>query len=240
MLNAVTIRSWCLGLAACLLLPLSLFGDEIAPADQRFKAADTAEVPDFQRHVVPLLGRLGCNGRSCHGSFQGRGGLRLSLFGYDFEMDHDSLTAPASAGIQNRIDRQKPAESLIIQKPTFQIDHEGGERFRVDSWEHHLLQCWIRAGAEGVSKPRELSHLEMEPAEVVFGSSPQPVQLRVVAVWDNGEREDVTPLCRFRTNDEAVVTADEDGRTDLGRQRRYSRDCVLRQRCEFSSCHAAG
>ena len=26
--------------------------------------APTAEVPDFQRHVSPLLGRLGCNGRA--------------------------------------------------------------------------------------------------------------------------------------------------------------------------------
>src|SRR2546428_843020 len=40
-----------------------------APADRRFAAAESEEVPSFQRHVVPLLGRLGCNGRACHGSF---------------------------------------------------------------------------------------------------------------------------------------------------------------------------
>jgi hypothetical protein len=34
--------------------------------------------------VGPLLGRLGCNGRACHGSFQGQGGFQLSLFGYDY------------------------------------------------------------------------------------------------------------------------------------------------------------
>ena len=31
-------------------------------ADLRF-ASSTAEVPNFQRHVLPLMGRLGCNGR---------------------------------------------------------------------------------------------------------------------------------------------------------------------------------
>src|SRR5687767_9600595 len=51
----------------------------LAPASNRYRAADALEVPDFQRHVVPLLGRLGCSGRACHGSFQGQGGFRLSL-----------------------------------------------------------------------------------------------------------------------------------------------------------------
>ena len=47
---------------------------------------------DFQKHVAPLLGRLGCNARACHGSFQGQGGFQLSLFGYDFEADHQALS----------------------------------------------------------------------------------------------------------------------------------------------------
>src|SRR6056297_326884 len=63
----------------------------IAPISERFVKAETDEVPNFQKHVVPLLGRLGCNGRACHGSFQGRGGLQLSLFGYDFQSDHAAL-----------------------------------------------------------------------------------------------------------------------------------------------------
>ena len=51
--------------------------------------ADSTEVPSLQRHVLPLMGRLGCTGRACHGSFQGQGGFRLSLFGYDFKTDHE-------------------------------------------------------------------------------------------------------------------------------------------------------
>lgn len=44
-------------------------GSEIIPAaSARFAAEDASETPDFQRHVSPLLGRLGCNGRACHGS----------------------------------------------------------------------------------------------------------------------------------------------------------------------------
>src|SRR5271166_2216087 len=42
------------------------------PASERFAAAKTTEAPDFRRQVLPLFGRLGCNGRACHGSFQGQ------------------------------------------------------------------------------------------------------------------------------------------------------------------------
>ena len=188
--------------------------DEIPAASLRFANPNTNEVPDFQKHVVPLLGRLGCNGRNCHGSFQGRGGFRLSLFGYDFKMDHSALTGKASSRNGARVNRDEPANSLIIQKPTLGVDHEGGDRFSVGSWEHHLLQRWIAGGTSGTAVPRELKRLEIEPREVVFKADRRdsgPVALRVVAVWEDDDREDVTPLCRFRTNDDSVVTVDSNG-----------------------------
>ena len=75
----------------CLLAAPAMANDKVlGPADQRY-AKVTTESPDFQRHVSPLLGKLGCNGRACHGSFQGRGGFQLSLFGYDFNADHEQL-----------------------------------------------------------------------------------------------------------------------------------------------------
>src|SRR5262245_52011113 len=80
-----------LGAVAALVLCTGAGANEVLPpASARF-AAKTEEVPDFQRHVVPLFGRMGCNGRACHGSFQGQGGFRLSLFGYDFAADRDAL-----------------------------------------------------------------------------------------------------------------------------------------------------
>jgi len=100
-----------------------------APISERFTPADVTEEPNFQRHISPLLGRLGCNGRSCHGSFQGRGGFRLSLFGYDFQADYAELLK----GDPVRANKDKPLESLIIVKPTDADMHEGGQRYKVGS-----------------------------------------------------------------------------------------------------------
>lgn len=194
-----------------LLFPIVALGEDRPAVDQRYAESVVDETPDFQKHVVPLLGRLGCNGRSCHGSFQGRGGLRLSLFGYDFKMDHAALTAASPTTKTPRVNLTNPDESLIVAKPSLQVDHEGGERFAQDSWEHRLLKRWIETGAKKTSVPRELQRIEIEPSEIVFSAAPSPVRLRVVATWEDGSREDVTPLCRFRTNDDSIVTVDRDG-----------------------------
>lgn len=190
-------------------LPAANAAEVLPPASQRFAAASGPEVPSFQRHVLPLLGRLGCNGRACHGSFQGQGGFRLSLFGYDFQADHAALTG----GDRPRVNRQSPMESLMLAKPTRTVAHKGGKRFAVASWQHHLLLRWIEAGAAGV-KPEDATFvtLEVEPREIVFGKVGESAQLKVTAVWSDGGREEVTPLCRFRSNDEAIATISEDGR----------------------------
>ncbi|MCP4190776.1 MAG: DUF1553 domain-containing protein [Planctomycetaceae bacterium] len=128
--------------------------DHLPSADLRFEDRHTSSVPDFQRHVVPLLGRLGCNGAKCHGSFQGQGDLRLSLFGFDFEADHKALRADASSEPGKRLDVNRPEESLIVLKPTEQIAHDGGKRLQVDSWEYHLLLRWIESGGTGAERAK--------------------------------------------------------------------------------------
>ncbi|MCA9216024.1 MAG: DUF1553 domain-containing protein [Planctomycetales bacterium] len=207
------VRTFFIAIYGCV-ISVAQLAAHTPPASQRFASSETVEIPDFQRHVVPLLGRLGCNGRSCHGSFQGRGDFRLSLFGYDFDMDAKALHAFGATVDGKRVDCDDPASSLVLQKPTLQIDHEGGERFKLDSWEYRMLARWIEAGAKGAAAPRELSHLEVEPPEVVFDSqaTKNTVQLRVIAVWEDQHREDVTPLCRFRSNDDSIVTADQEGK----------------------------
>lgn len=192
-----------------LLWPAALqAGDVLPQASQRFAAAEGEEVPSFRRHLLPLMGRLGCNGRACHGSFQGRGGFRLSLFGYDFKADHEALTA----GEEPRVDLLDPSVSLILQKPTLAIDHEGGRRMDDGSWQYHVFRRWVAAGAKGIAEDEaEIVSLDVEPRELVFQADGEQAQLRAVAVWSNGDREDVTPLCRFRTNDEAIATIDENG-----------------------------
>lgn len=178
------------------------------PVTERFASKVVKEVPSFQRHVVPMLGRLGCNGRACHGSFQGRGGFRLSLFGYDFQADRDALLDEKSP----RIDLENVTESLVLVKPTDEDNHEGGKRYDAKSWEYQVLHNWIAAGAPfDQDNMDKLVRLEVSPSEILFKGRGDKSQLQVVAVWEDGSREDVTPLCRFSSNDDLIADIDKDG-----------------------------
>ncbi|MFO0922282.1 MAG: DUF1549 domain-containing protein, partial [Pirellulales bacterium] len=165
-------------------------------------------VPDFQKHVTPLLGRLGCNGRSCHGSFQGRGGFMLSLFGYDFNAD---LKAMLENG---RTLKENPLESLVLTKPVDESIHEGGKRFEKNGWEYWVIRKWIEGGAKGARFGKtayKLEQLEVTPREIVFTAKGERIPLKVVAHWNDGVQEDVTSLCRFFSNDTSIASIDERG-----------------------------
>jgi Protein of unknown function (DUF1549)/Protein of unknown function (DUF1553)/Bacterial Ig-like domain (group 2) len=200
---------WITGTCAVVLLAAPALAEEVAPPpSKRFGTADTKETASFQRHVMPLLGRLGCNGRACHGSFQGQGGFRLSLFGYDFQKDHEAL----AEGSSPRLDIKDPAESLILKKPTLALAHKGGKRLQPGSWQFHALQRWIQKGAvNDATETTRLTRLSVSPENHVFQKQGDTVQLQVIARWSDGTAEDVTELTRFRSNNDGVATIGESG-----------------------------
>src|SRR5262249_60687571 len=99
---------------------------------------------DFERHIMGVLGRAGCNGGSCHGSFQGRGGFRVSLFGYDPEKDYVALTRDAQG---RRINPGDPDNSLLLLKATGRMEHARGPRLDTKSLEDKLRPARVAPGA---------------------------------------------------------------------------------------------
>ena len=74
---------------------------------------------------LAVLAKAGCNNTACHGSPAGKGGLKLSLFGYEPDLDHVALTKGGKY-----VNAKEPAKSLVIQKATMQVPHGGGQRFK--------------------------------------------------------------------------------------------------------------
>lgn len=161
---------------------------------------------DFERHIAPLLGRLGCNSAACHGAFGGKGGLQLSLFGYSAEMDFDALI--------ERSDPDHPDESLFLQKPRG-INHEGGEKFSKDSEIYNTIRKWIVSDTPWNPGSGTVKKLVVTPNRLTYnqlsGESKPPRQLTVVAEFMDGTSEDVTHLSQFSSRDEGLVTVSVEG-----------------------------
>ena len=190
--------------------------DRVVPSvAQRWNADGAGGTPEFTRHVVPLMGKLGCNNRACHGSFQGQAGFRLSLFGHDSKMDFEELTKDEGKG--PRVVAGKPDKSLALLKPSGKVDHEGGELLKPGTWQHRLLERWIVDSApHDVEQESKLVRVDLTPHEVrLKQSARETATLKLTAWYSDGTQEDVTPLAIFTTNDETVVDVDEQGHVSV-------------------------
>ena len=169
----------------------------------------TADVPvDFSREIVPILTRAGCNAGACHGAQHGRGGFRLSLFGFDPMFDHAQIVQSAEG---RRIVLSDAERSILLQKPSLQMEHGGGERFKVGSRAYLRLKQWLEdAVPEPTAKDPEVTNLEIWPAKRVMAPGEEQ-QILVKATWKDGKIEDVTATAQFNTLNDGVAAVSPDG-----------------------------
>jgi hypothetical protein len=167
-----------------------------------------SESVDFERHIMGLFGRMGCNMGSCHGSFQGKGGFRLSLFGYAPDKDYVAVTRD---NFGRRVDLRRPDDSLLLLKATGQVEHGGGVRFSKNSWQYQIIRQWIARGTPWSPGSGSVASVNVTPAELAFRKPNEAESLRVKARFTDGSEADISAFCDFRTNDDAVADVSSGG-----------------------------
>src|SRR6195256_2689383 len=63
-----------------------------ATATVRVKDSQTPSTWSFRNDVIPVMTKVGCNQGACHGALAGKNGFKLTLRGYDPDVDYDTLT----------------------------------------------------------------------------------------------------------------------------------------------------
>jgi hypothetical protein len=180
-----------------------------ARADVTLPTGGTLKQVDFERHVMGLLSKTGCNGGGCHGSFQGKNGFRLSLFGYEPAMDHAALTRD---NLGRRVNVIRPDESLLLQKAVGSVAHDGGMRFGRDAWVYAVFREWVAGGARWTPGSGAIAKLTVNPDHYAVIPADQSQQIKVTATFADGTAEDITPFCDFKISDEAIASVDAVGR----------------------------
>ncbi len=166
----------------------------------------------FRNDVLPVITKVGCNSGACHGAAAGKNGFKLTLRGYDPDVDYYTLTRQALA---RRTERLEPAKSLILLKPTLTISHGGGRRFAVGSPEYHVISGWIAEGMPGpLDSDPTIRDIEVLPKEVSLRPGAEQ-QLLVRASFSDGQTRDVTPWTKFTSGDDSVATVDDYGHVKM-------------------------
>lgn len=147
------------------------------------------QAPDYVRDVMPVISRMGCNAGTCHGSKDGKNGFKLSLRGYDPIYDIRAFTDDIGS---RRVNVASPDNSLILQKCTAAVPHEGGQLTNPNSSYYRVVRDWIANGAKlNLDSPR-VTGIEVSPKNPVVQEIGNRQQLRVTATYSDGSNRDVT------------------------------------------------
>ncbi len=169
--------------------------------------------PSFVGDVLPLLSQAGCAAGACHAKPDGQNGFKLSVFSFDPASDHAEIVREDRG---RRVFPAAPDESLLLQKATGRIPHEGGRRFEVGSPIHRTLVGWIRAGMPYVvTNEPALASLEVFPSARRHRNGATQ-RLLVEARFTDGSTRDVTALAAFESNDPELASVDPEGRITIG------------------------
>jgi hypothetical protein len=162
----------------------------------------TAEPIAFDREVMAVLSKAGCNAGTCHGNLNGKGGFFLSLRGQDPAADWRELVTSEDG---RRINLIEPDRSLVLLKATAEVPHGGGRRFGRSDPEWAVLERWIR---EAAPAPRdqapEVARLLVDPADAVVEGPRAGIPLLVTAEFTDGSTADVTRMAVYEPSDPLI------------------------------------
>ena len=168
----------------------------------------------FKTDVAPLLTKLGCNGGGCHGKATGQNGFKLSLLGFEPELDYEAIVRESRG---RRLFLASPARSLLLLKATGAWAHGGGVRLSTDSEDYRTLLGWIAEGARP-SPPDEpeLVRLTVSPERHVFDSTRRPQPLVAIAHFSDGSTRDVTRRAVYLSNEPELAEVSDSGQVEIG------------------------
>ena len=174
----------------------------------RTEAVDEDLPIHFGNQIVPIFTKLGCNAGNCHGKASGQNGFRLSLLGFEPEIDYAALVKEARG---RRIFPSAPEYSLVLRKPSGRIPHGGGRRLDPESDEYKLLRRWIAAGIPwGRPEDPVVTRISVYPAQRVL-TRPGRQQLAFLAHYSDGSEVDITHRAQYQSNDAEIATVDSFG-----------------------------
>jgi hypothetical protein len=183
-------------------------GGSVATARVRVRNQKAPFTWSFRNHVIPVLTKAGCNQGACHGALAGKNGFKLTLRGYDPELDYETLTRQAAG---RRVSLLDPSNSLMLLKPAMMVAHGGGKRLDPASLEYRVIGEWIAAGApRPTDADPQITGLEVYPASATLQAGAQQ-QLVVRAKYSDGSAADVTGWVKFSSSDEGVASVDDSG-----------------------------
>jgi hypothetical protein len=160
---------------------------------------------NFTNQVVPVFTKLGCNSGGCHGKASGQNGFKLSLLGFEPDLDFMTLVKESRG---RRLFPSAPDQSLFLLKAIGAVPHGGGRKMEPGSEEYKIVRRWIAAGMPfGNETDPTVSKISVFPEHRILDRHVQQ-QFAVYAHYTDGTVEDITRRAQFESNDVEIANVD--------------------------------
>jgi hypothetical protein len=183
-------------------------GSQVARVPVEVHDFDKPNPISFRHDVIAALNVGGCNSGACHGTPSGKNGFKLSLRGFDPDVDFLQLTRDQFGRRTERIGN----DSLLLLKGLGRVPHEGGARFPASSIGARTLATWFAEGLQD-DKPElpALQRVEVLPGARQLAAPGRWQQLSVIGHFADGSQRDVTRLSVFSSSDEIIARVSPSG-----------------------------
>lgn len=183
----------------------ALFGDKTLSLKVSSEDCDKNLPINFANQIVPIFTKLSCNSGGCHGKASGQNGFKLSLLGFDPDLDYISLVEESRG---RRLLPSSPENSLLLTKAVGSAPHGGGKKMDIDSDEYKLVRRWISSGMP-LGKPEDpkVVRLSIFPENRIMPRQAQQ-QFIAFAHYSDGSIEDITRRAQYESNDQDIATVD--------------------------------
>jgi uncharacterized protein DUF1553/uncharacterized protein DUF1549 len=160
---------------------------------------------NFANQIVPVFTKLGCNSGGCHGKASGQNGFKISLLGFEPEVDYTALVKEDRG---RRLFPAAPEHSLLLEKAVGIIAHGGGKRMEVGSDEYRLVRRWIAAGVPfGEKTDPVVTRISLFPEHRILARNGKQ-QFAAYAHYSDGTVEDITRRAQYESNDQEIAVVD--------------------------------
>src|SRR5262249_50074381 len=104
------------------------YGDKSVSGGGTASQCDVDLPINFPNPIVPIFTKWGCNSGGCHGKASGQNGFKMSLLGFEPDVDYNALVKEARG---RRLFPAAPEHSLLLLKASGGMAHGGGKKMEV-------------------------------------------------------------------------------------------------------------
>ncbi len=184
------------------------YGDKSVKIEVKNQSCDVDLPINFGNQIIPIFTKLGCNSGVCHGKASGQGGFKMSLLGFEPELDYTSLVKEARG---RRLFPAAPDHSLLLLKAAGMVAHGGGKRMDAGSDEYRLIRRWIASGVPfGEKDDPVVTRISVYPEHRVLARNSKQ-QFAIYAHYSDGSVEDITRRAQYESNDQEIAVVSEGG-----------------------------